>query len=99
MVTHDQSGGKSMWRRFKEYSGGAPELYQAGEQLILRLRTTHAAALSFYSLLYRKDPVNNNLYFFAPRQSRRVHDSSTAAKTVVFDNALIYWQLVFLLFR
>lgn len=76
-----------VWRRLRSTTG-APELYQADESHPLPAGT-YAAALSFYSLFFGKDPMTNSFNFsLTAAQANLI---KAAAKTVVFDS-LAYWK-------
>jgi hypothetical protein len=76
-----------VWRRLRSTTG-APELYQSDESHPTAAGT-YAAAVSFYSLLFGKDPVNNSYNFSLSAAQANV--IKAAAKTVVFDS-LAYWK-------
>lgn len=76
-----------VWRRLRNTTG-APELYQSDESHPTPAGT-YAAATSFYSVLFGKDPVNNSYSFsLSAAQANMI---KAAAKTVVFDS-LDYWK-------
>ncbi|PSK94819.1 putative secreted protein (Por secretion system target) [Taibaiella chishuiensis] len=76
-----------VWRRLRNTTG-APELYQADESHPSPAGT-YAAALSFYSLFFNKNPESNTFNFsLTAAQAALIR---TAAKTVVYDS-LGYWK-------
>lgn len=76
-----------VWRRLRN-TAGAPELYQADESHP-QPAGTYAAALSFYALLFQKNPESTTFNFsLTAAQANMI---KTAAKAVVYDS-LGYWK-------
>lgn len=76
-----------VWRRLRNTTG-ALELYQSDESHPTPAGT-YAAALSFYSLFYGKDPVTNTYNFTLGASQAAI--IKTAARLVVFDS-LDFWK-------
>ncbi len=76
-----------VWRRLRN-TAGAPELYQADESHPVPAGT-YAAALSFYALLFNKNPESTTFNFsLTAAQANMI---KAAAKAVVYDS-LGYWK-------
>ncbi len=77
-----------VWRRLRA-NNPTIELYQADESHPT-MAGTYAAALSFYSLLFNKNPELNNFNFTLPAATANA--IKTAAKVVVYDSLTQYWN-------
>lgn len=77
-----------VWRRLRANNPGI-ELYQADESHP-SMAGTYAAALSFYSLLFHKNPELNSFNFGL--SAATANAIKTAAKVVVYDSLQQYWN-------